>query len=181
MKNREVLILGNGKSRLIEWSFITSWKGEIWACNYAYTEIKYFPRLDRIASAHDDILIQAAKFRDQNGYQFTTNKNYRLFSVRKIEGIESELFKCTIGWSTGSLSLYQALYEGYSKIVLSGFDMGGPDIYNPQNSGSNFRKQYNRILKEFNPEELYFLYRGKLIKAKSELPETEEYHGEHYS
>lgn len=148
-----VLILGNGVSRLTEKSYIDNWKGELWACNFAFKEYMFLPHIDRLGSAHREVLEEAIQFRRDHGLDF------RLFSYIKMTEVEP--FACAKGWSTGSLMLQQAMYENFDKIVLAGFDMGGPDIYNPANSGSNFRKQFNTIMKEFGFGKVYRLLGGK--------------------
>lgn len=144
LQNELVLILGNGISRLRFKEKILSWEGEIWVCNWAFREASELPRIDRVGSVHQEVIKEAHQYKVEN------NLSYKLLTSN-TSGIEdiSEPFIDERGWSTGSLMIVQALKEGYSKIALSGFDMGGDDIYQPTpRPGGNFKKQFDKIAKE---------------------------------
>lgn len=66
----EVLLLGNGISRLIpeHLKFIDNWEGELWGCNYAYLE--YAHKLTRI-SGHTEVIEQSGDYRRKHaGYEY---------------------------------------------------------------------------------------------------------------
>lgn len=39
-----ILLIGNGISRLLFQDFIDKWQGEKWVCNYAYKDVKGYTR-----------------------------------------------------------------------------------------------------------------------------------------
>lgn len=150
--SKGVLILGNGVSRTKLKEFLNKWDGEIWACNWAFKEAFELPRLDRIGSVHKNVLERAEKYKKDH------NLSYSLYG-RDVSGLEEIAvpFDEQRGWSTGSLMLVQALKEGYKKILLAGFDMGGPDIYQQDPiPGGNFKKQFETIHAEFDMSGVFF-------------------------
>ena len=150
---KSVLILGNGSSRLKLKEKIISWEGEIWVCNWAFRETSDLHRISRVGSVHQEVIREAFQ------YKLDHNLEYRLHTSNII-GIEdiAEPFIDERGWSTGSLMIVQALKEGYSKIVLSGFDMGGDDIYQPTpRPGGNFKKQFDTISRENDMSRIFVL------------------------
>lgn len=163
-KSDKVLILGNGVSRLKYKKFISEWKDEIWVCNKGYTEFKELPRIDRMGSAHANLIIKA--YICKMKYKL----DYTIFSTKLIDGYEDKIFIFTDskGWATGPLMVQQALIEDYKKIVLAGFDFGGEDIYqNHLLYGGNFVNQFKIIYKEFsNTSAIEFLSNyPKFLKA----------------
>ena len=148
--SNEVLILGNGISRAAYDKFISRWKKELWVCNEAYCEAttKGY-NITRVGSVHP-IMIQEA-------YDFGVIKelDYTLYCNTPVEGLtgKHQFFTMKRGWSTGALSVCQALLEEFDKIHLLGFDFGGPDLYKENDvEGSNFKKQFmemKRLLPTF--------------------------------
>ena len=123
---KEVLILGNGISRLDHKDFTDSWKGEVWAFNYAFKDIS-LPPLSRI-TGHDFVIKEAIEYRKENNLSFdiyTNNEKFPDSDVKRIE-LDPSLIK-----DSGTTFVNLALQEGYDKIYLCGFDMGGPDVYSP--------------------------------------------------
>lgn len=156
-RSNQVLILGNGTSRLTQIDFIKEWEGEIWVCNWAFKESLGLPRLDRVGSVHENVVKQAIKFREAQGV------SYQIYSSKPFDGVT--VFTDVKGWSTGSLMLQQALIEKFSCIVLLGFDMGGADIYQDHIlHGNNFKNQYNEIKRNYGMDSVFFL-RDRLIPA----------------
>lgn len=146
MKNN-VLIFGNGASRTENdvLKFINSFDGDIWGCNKFYTEIFKLPRINLIASVHEEYTTEAIKFKDEN------NLNYEILTADK--------FKNYIGYSTGSELINEAILRGYEKIYLVGFDSlngNNSDIYIKTVVISNFVAQVNELLKihKFKKEEI---------------------------
>ncbi len=121
-----VLILGNGISRLLHEDMIKSWSGELWACNYAFLE--WGDKITRL-TGHVDVLEEAATYRERHGYTFEIwTGNLGLF---KSEAPYIKLFTCprVMKKDSGTTLVAQALTEGFDKILLCGFDIGGRDIY----------------------------------------------------
>lgn len=170
----EVLILGNGVSRLRVKRQINEWMGEIWACNHGYKEAKELPRLDRVCTVHNDVAMRANIFKKK------ALLKYQIF-VRNLKGVENIAINFTDrrGWSTGSLALLQALHEKYKKIILAGFDFGGQDIYQKKAiNGGNFKRQFDQIKKEYDLSHVWFLtedgYSSVLTREELEAIEKKE-------
>jgi len=145
-KKSKVLILGNGKSRLKYKKFINDWQDEIWVCNKGYLEYKTLPRINRVGSAHTNLIIKAYI------QKIKFNLDYYLFTTKKIQGYEDKIhiFTNSQGWATGPLMVQQALIEDYKEIQLAGFDFGGEDIYqNHLLYGGNFVKQFKIIYETY--------------------------------
>lgn len=131
MESNAVLILGNGTSRRDHMEFVRSWEGEIWACNWAYLELidGSLHRIDRLIG-DKKALIRALEAKRKYGFSYEC--------ICKGEP-QDELSECTpissLGVSrkrlfdSGSALVELALYEGYEKIYLVGFDLGGKDMY----------------------------------------------------
>lgn len=150
-----VLILGNGSTRLNHRKYISEWEDEIWVCNSAYKEYHKLPRIDRVASVHGEMIL------DAYNYKLKNNLNYQLITTRKVQKKIPDkvdlIFHEKRGWSTGNLLIVQALKEKYDFIAIVGFDFGGSDIYQPQKlPGDNFRKQFSQIQKEWNTSNVHF-------------------------
>jgi len=123
---RSVLILGNGISRLLHEDMIRSWTGELWACNYAFLE--WGDRITRL-TGHTDVLTKAAAYRERHGLSFEIwTGNLGKF---KLDAPYVNLFTCSIETKrdSGTTLVAQALTEGFDKILVCGFDIGGRDIY----------------------------------------------------
>ena len=125
---REVLILGNGISRLLHEDLIESWEGELWGCNYIYKE--FGDRLDRL-TGHVSVLAEALQYREEHGCHFElwfgglgafpegAGRDYcKKFTSRREHHKDS-----------GTTIVSQALEEAFDRILVCGFDLGGRDIY----------------------------------------------------
>ena len=144
---KQVLILGNGKSRLQKYEDIKKWTDEIWVCNEGYQECKTFPNISLVASVHDFMILVFKAHRRNH------NKSYEIVGPIDKDGYEcyNKFIKYS-GWSTGNELIQEAILRGYEKIVLAGFDMGGLDVYKGKiiMHGINFKRQFV-ILKEKYP------------------------------
>jgi hypothetical protein len=153
--SKKVLVLGNGKSRLETGvkTFIDSWDGEIWGCNWIFKDHMQFPRLDRVGTVHEEVA------REAYVYKLKEELPFEVYAKKSIEGYPYvKLFKDKRGWSSGSLMLLQALFEEYEEIQLAGFDFGGPDVYQPHDvEGSNFKKQFISIFNELDCSHVKFV------------------------
>ena len=121
----EVLILGNGISRLLHEDIIEQWTGEMWATNYSYLEWSH--KITRL-TGHPDVLEKGAVYRDEGQYSFDIwAGNLGAF----LKGADTKAFTCPMHFrkDSGSTLIAQALEERFDKIKLCGFDHGGRDIY----------------------------------------------------
>jgi hypothetical protein len=144
----KVLILGNGPSRLNKIKFINNWDGEIWVCNYAFKEALTNNKISLVASVHKKVTIDAYDFKINN------NLNYKILHNEVIEGLEDkvELFNNFVGYSTGCELINKALFDGYKKIVIMGFDSlknSGEDIYCGNVVYVNFKNQIFQLIKKY--------------------------------
>jgi hypothetical protein len=139
---KEVLILGNGISRLSKKEQIKEWKGDLWICNWAFQEYRDLPIIRYVGSVHSEVIERAREFREKH------NLTFRIIS--RLDSSD-EKFSLDRGWSTGNLFISEALIRDYKKIYLAGFDFGGRDIYQPYPLyGGNFETQYEEIKKVFS-------------------------------
>jgi len=120
----DVLILGNGISRLSYVELIETWPDEVWGCNRAYLD---FPgKLDRL-TGHLEVMEDAKKCREENQYKFEIwgghLANWHFFDNH---------FDCRLMFrkDSGITLVAQALHEK-NTVSVCGFDMGGPDIHSP--------------------------------------------------
>lgn len=120
----DVLVLGNGISRLLHEDFIRSWTGEFWACNYAYLEWGH--KLTLLAG-HTNVLEEAMEYRDQH------DLNYTIFGALFGRKLAERPATCPGEFqkNSGTTLLAQAHEDGFDTIRLCGFDCGGPDILSP--------------------------------------------------
>jgi hypothetical protein len=143
--NKELLILGNGMSRLNYSEFIDDYKEDIWCCNFAFKEnIKY----NLVGSVHDFCIKDAVKFKEEN------NLNFEILYHSKMINYENKynIFKKYQGYSTGSELIVEAILRGYSHILLLGFDSlsnNNSDIYTKNLVIKNFIAQVEIITKKY--------------------------------
>ncbi len=148
-----VLILGNGISRLAYDSFIRNWQGECWGCNRAY--IDYGKELTRLAG-HVDVMHDAHGYRAEHGLDF------KIIGGHLGEDPSADFsFSCDKKYqeNTGSAIAAEALTLGHN-ILAVGFDMGGKDVYSPAHDG--IRKtcwvtRWRWMIQEFGEERIHFL------------------------
>lgn len=119
---RNVLILGNGISRLAYVKEIESFPGEVWACNYAFRE---FPEKITRLTGHSEPMIEAQEWKEKHGYKYDI---YGGPITKKHP--EWKPFTVDPKWrrDSGTTMVAQALHDGL-KIELCGFDLGGPHIF----------------------------------------------------
>lgn len=137
---KQLLILGNGISRLNYGWYIREYQYPIWSCNSTFRELYRLGRIDVLGSVHGIYL--------KDSLQLSKDRNFRRISVKSVDG--SETFHKYHGYSTGNEMIHQAIYEGYDNIDLLGFDMGGFDITSNHNvDGTNFKSQFTKIQSEY--------------------------------
>ena len=138
---QEVLILGNGISRLLHEDMIESWTGELWATNYSYLE--YGHKITRL-TGHVDVLAKAMEYRDEGRLSFSIWTG----NLGRIpEGDRVEKFTCPPEFwkDSGTVLIAQALAEGFDRILMCGYDHGGRDIYTLKLHERNKTSWVNRL------------------------------------
>jgi hypothetical protein len=141
---KEVIILGNGESRLKYDEYIKKYEYEIWGCNKAYLENYNFTR---IGTVHIENANNALLYKKQNNLKYIVYYSYFLPECLSFSNYH--------GWSTGNELLSQALLENY-KITLIGFDSlnnNSSDIYMKNVVIDNFNNQFKIILNNNNYKE----------------------------
>jgi hypothetical protein len=121
----EVLVLGNGISRLGFDKLIREWPGEVWGCNRAYLE--YGAKLSRL-TGHTDVLADAARYQDQHA-----EARFELWAGnlgKLIDGAKPFTCPPKFRHDSGTTMIAQALEERRS-IACVGFDLGGWDVSSP--------------------------------------------------
>lgn len=148
---KEVLILGNGTSRLDLVEELSTYKCPIWVCNHAYREKLRDSRIELVGTVHKEIIEKAQGFRrslSPDAFSIITRKRFQ-----DILEEYDQFFSIDKGWSSGNLLILHALNLGYERIYLAGFDFGGSDIYQAfTRPGENFKKQYEDITTKIFPE-----------------------------
>lgn len=116
---KKVLIVGNGISRLAYTDRINAFKGEVWACNYAFRE---FPRVKRLIG-HVEPMREAVALREKGELDC-------IIYAAPIGPREGAALTCPPAFyrDSGSTLVAEALHSGYAAEVV-GFDFGGPDVY----------------------------------------------------
>jgi hypothetical protein len=147
-----ILILGNGLSRLAFDKQIKEFEGEVWACNYAFRE--YPEKITRL-TGHTEPLEEAEKEKAEKGYKFDIYSG-----VCAKKKYEWKTFTVNPRWlrDSGTTLIAQALHEG-KKVILCGFDLGGPDVYCTDQWKQNKRtwvKRMAEIIKEWGSENIEF-------------------------
>lgn len=119
-----VLILGNGISRLSHVDAIRAYDGEVWGCNYVFHE---FPEKLTRLTGHVEPMIEAQEWKEKYGYRYEI---YTGVLTKKRPDWHS--FTCAHRWlrDSGTSLVAQALHEG-RHVIACGFDLGGPDVYAP--------------------------------------------------
>ena len=151
----EVLILGNGISRLTFDRYIKEWRGELWGSNKVY--IEYGSQLSRI-NGHTDVMRDAVQYREENGYRYEVWAGH--LGRNLIEGAET--FSCPKEFcrDSGSTWLAQALHEGRERILVCGFDFGGHDIHSPEvieTNKTNWVKRWREIARKYTLDRVEFV------------------------
>jgi hypothetical protein len=153
IKSGEVLILGNGISRLAYDSLIRTWPGEVWACNKAYLD--YPEKITRL-TGHKEVMLEAVEFRKEHGLLYEIWAN----NLGNFEFADRD-FDCPADMKrdSGTTLAAQALYEGRN-IALCGIDLGGPDIHSPDNEKKakhNWITRWRKIIEVYGKDRIRFI------------------------
>jgi hypothetical protein len=111
----EILILGNGVSRLPFDMDIRKWPKTLWGCNRSYLD--YGKELDGLFG-HEEVMKEAERYRVINGLHY------------EILGTSENPFTCKdlFRKDTGTTLVAEALTRGM-RVNVVGFDLGGLDVY----------------------------------------------------
>lgn len=142
--NSQILILGNGLSRLSFEDDIQSFPGDVWACNRAYLD--YGDKISALAG-HADVMQEAKKYRDAHG------QGYSIFGINKEFTCPDKYRK-----DTGTTLIAEALTRGYN-VIVCGFDLGGLDVYSPNHEKKNkstWVQRWRLIFQEYDPDRVTF-------------------------
>jgi hypothetical protein len=170
---KELLILGNGKSRLENMKFVKNWKGPIWGCNSIFKEYinKEIPRLDLLMGDYS-ALEEAVKYQKQLPKHIEIlGKNLRSANLPLVKMIDLDRKYIN---DSGTSLIVLALKRNYEKIYLVGFDLGGADIYVPnheQRNKSIWIRNWRRIAEEFGLDKIEFIGKDHKSYILSEKPD----------
>jgi hypothetical protein len=142
---KEILILGNGISRLPFDMDIRKWPGTLWGCNRVYLD---FGKEIHGLYGHCEVMREAERYRDAHGLHF------EILGTSENPFICRDLFRK----DTGTTLVSEALTRGM-RVNVVGFDLGGLDIYSPGHEKKNKTTWVNRwrlILREFGPDNVIF-------------------------
>jgi hypothetical protein len=120
----QVLILGNGLSRLSFDKQICAYKGEIWGCNRIYLD---YADVLTLLTGHTEVQEEAKKYRAAH------NCKFRIIGENGDEPVTCpEIYRK----DSGTTLVAEALYRGY-EVEICGFDLGGLDVYSPGQQWKN--------------------------------------------
>ena len=170
----DVLILGNGISRLSYVDLIETWPDEVWGCNRVYLD---FPsKLDRL-TGHLDVMESAKKCRDENQYKFDIWGGHlgsaNLFDFH---------FDCPTMFrkDSGLTMVAQALHEK-NTVSVCGFDMGGPDIHSPgleNHLKHSWVQRWRKLFEVYNHRLVTFIgydHKPYLFSGRSSMQYSQRY------
>lgn len=164
----DVLVLGNGISRLLHERTVEEWQGEFWACNYAYLE---YGHKITLLNGHANVLREAIEYRDQHGLEFKT-----LGRGMDVEAsCPGELRK-----DSGTTLVAHALEQGHN-VVCVGFDLGGPDLLSPglqYQRKQSWVKRWRLILTRYGADRITFVgfdHKPYLLSGRTEYEYLHRY------
>ncbi len=147
-----LLIIGNGESRLLHTDIIHNWKDDLWVCDKLYLQYYGEIIIDRVMTAHTGIAILSYLFKQKNelNYQIYTNKFVKNYS-KEVHCFSDTSTARNIPknkWCTYSIVINQALVEGYKKINIIGFDSLSDEAKPKKTYDKKFIAEYKLIYKE---------------------------------
>lgn len=170
----DVLILGNGISRLSYVDLVKNWIGEVWACNRAYLD---FPeKLNRI-TGHEDVMLDAKKYREEN------KCSYEIWGGHLGKNSAAErTFDCPPQFrkDSGITLVAQALHEG-RYVAACGFDLGGPDIHSPgleNQPKHNWVQRWRKLFEVYDHKKVEFIgfdHKPYILSDRSSMQYAERY------
>ena len=158
---KSVLILGNGISRLQFNRQILCYPGEVWGCNNVFLE--YGEKLT-LLTGHVENMEMA-----EHEKRINENCKYEIYSgaIKEKYDIYKKIypnwkrFNCPEKYhkDSGSTLVNEALFLGYERIDICGFDLGGKDIFCPKHDDDlkhNWVKRWCIIASEYGLEKIHF-------------------------
>lgn len=172
---KQVLLLGNGISRLLHNDFIKNFDGEVWGCNFVYKERDI--RLTRL-TGHNDVLVKAAKYRVKHDLDYMIYTGQ--FGLLNYDYDFLRSFTCPGEFrkDSGTTLLAQALHEGYY-VLCCGFDFGGRDIYTvrlQQRNKTNWIKRWKAIGDRYGWNNIEFIGFDHKPFVQNSLYKEKEYY-----
>lgn len=168
--SEEVLVLGNGISRLGYDELIRAWPGEVWASNRAYLD--YPDKLTRL-TGHTEVLVEAVAYKGQH-----PGARYEIWAGHVGKPMPgAHPFTCPARFRTdsGSTLIAQALEEGYA-VVACGYDLGGPDIHSPgleDHNKDEWVKRWRAIAAHYSLDRVRFVGHDHRAYILSDRPPNE--------
>jgi hypothetical protein len=150
----EILVLGNGISRLAYDETIRNWPGEVWGCNLAYLD--YPGKLTRLTGHKEELINAAAEREKHEGWNFELWAGNLANTIKDVHR-----FTCPKQFQhdSGTTLIAQALYEGHN-VAACGFDLGGPDIHSPELENVpkwNWVDRWRALLAEYGADRVRFI------------------------
>lgn len=163
----EILVLGNGISRLAWHELILEWPGEVWGCNRVYEE--YGALLSRL-TGHKEVLVAAiAEMKKHEDWDF------RVWGGHLGKPLKcAEPFTCPKKYhnDSGTTLVAQALHEGHN-VAVCGFDLGGWDVKSPELENVpkwNWVDRWRRLLNDYGESRVRFIGHDHKPYLLSEAP-----------
>lgn len=158
---KEVLIIGNGVSRLKHQNFIENWNGEIWGCNSIYIEHQAgsVPRLDRLIGDRQAI-VPASEYKKKYKLKYVIYNKFVIDKKKTVPGTVPVPLPPKYIRDSGTTLIALAFIEGYDRIVCIGFDLGGKDIYVKNLHTKNkttWVNHWRRLAEDFDFDKVEFI------------------------
>lgn len=169
-----VLILGNGISRLAYVDLIKAWIGEVWGCNRIYLD---FPKILTRITGHENVMQDAKKCREENQH------NYEIWGGHLGANKAAEkTFNCLPQFKkdSGITMVAQGLHEGHN-ITVCGFDLGGPDIHSPgleKHLKHNWVQRWRKLFEVYDHTRVRFIgydHKPYLFSGRSSMQYSQRY------
>jgi len=156
-----LMILGNGESRLKHKEMIRNHDDDVWVCNHAFEEHADIPRMSAVATVHAGVARKALKYRKAHGLNYVV-----MYSKmgKTIPGVLPFLHleprnKLVFNMGSGLLAIQHAYLSGHVKILVAGFDKGGPCAVKESVSQAegSFQVQWDRLFQVYPEIEIEFI------------------------
>lgn len=170
----DVLILGNGISRLSYSAIINGWPGQVWGCNRVYLDFPH--KLNRL-TGHFDVMEQAKEYRELHQYK------YEIWGGHLGNGsLYDNKFDCPPQFrkDSGITLVAQALHE-VENVTVCGFDLGGPDIYSPGIENQlkhNWVQRWRSIFEVYDHRRVTFIgynHKDYILSNRSSMQYAQRY------
>jgi len=175
---KNVLIIGNGISRLDYSEEIKNFDGEIWSCNYAFREFGEI--LDRI-TGHREPMEECLREKKNKGWKV------KVFSSLINPVPECENFTIDRYWlrDSGTSLVVQAIKENFDNIYVAGFDLGGADVHSPNHwmlDKTVWVRRWAEIFQKFTLDKIIFIGHdhSDFIKKVSKNMQNAGFYSENY-